>query len=401
MKVLLSAYACGPGMGSEPEVGLRSLLVAVREHEVWLLTQPHMAALLTPYLAERGLAERVHVVAVPPSAPSRQDGLLALTLTQYRHELWQRAAAVRARELHEQIRFDVVHHATLAAYWMRTGVAGLDLPMVWGPVGGALEPPLGLLAVLGGRGMLEDGVRAVVRLAAWALPSRRAVLQQAQVVLVQNDATARRLRTARDVRVLPNALSAQVAGVRPAGERRRDIAVVGRVVAWKAVPLAVRALAHVPDDVVLRVYGDAGEDQRRRVEDAARRYGVAHRVHMLGRVPRDALLEQVATSGVLLHPSLHDEASVAIAEALALGTPVVALAHGGPAQVAAAWGTRGAATLVRPSTPGRTAAGLGAAVARALADPPPVRTEPVAPEVDYAKELLAAYERAVGTGTGR
>lgn len=389
-------------MGSEPEVGLRSLLAAVREHEVWVLTQPHMAELMTPYLAEQGLAGRVHVVAVPPSAPVRQDGLLALSYTQYRHELWQRTAATRARELHAQIGFDVVHHATLAAYWMRTGVAGLDVPMVWGPVGGALEPPLGLLTVLGGRGVLEDGVRAVVRLAAWSLPSRRAVLQQAQVVLAQNDATARRLRGAEHIQVLPNALSARVEGVHATGERRRDIAVAGRVVAWKAVPLAVRALAHVPDDdVVLRIYGSAAGDQRRRVELAAARYGVADRVHLVGRMPRDALLEQVATSGVLLHPSLHDEAPVAVAEALALGTPVVALSHGGPAQVAAAWGARGAVSLVRPSTPGRTAARLGAAVVQALADPPPVATEAVPAMLDFAEELLAAYERAVRTRTGR
>jgi glycosyltransferase involved in cell wall biosynthesis len=176
------------------------------------------------------------------------------------------------------------------------------------------------------------------------------------------------------------------------GPRRRDVAVVGRVVAWKAVPLAVRTMAHVPD-AVLRVYGYATDTESARVLHAARRYGVADRVEMLGAMPREQLLERVATSGVVLHPSLHDEASFTVAEARALGTPIVALRHGGPPHVAAAWAPAGA-QFVRPSTPGRTAHALGRAVRAALDEPPPVLTRGVPPRIDFAQHVLAAYERA-------
>ena len=400
MKVLLSAYACATGMGSEPEVGFQALLGALTRHEVWVLTQPHMVELLAPALAERGLSELAHVVAIAPRAPEEQAGLTALARTQLSHERWQRNAARVALGLHAEVGFDVVHHVTLAAYWMRTGAAVVDAPLVWGPVGGALEPPLGLLGVLGRRGLAEDAVRTAARLGSWALPSRRAVADGAEVVLAQNAATAWRLRRAGDVRILPNALAAAVAATPGPGPRRRDVAVVGRVVAWKAVPLAVRVLEHVPEDVALHVYGECGAGERVRILKAVRRAGVEGRVHLHGKLPREQVLDRLATSGVLLHPSLHDEAPVTVGEALALGTPVVALDHGGPPQVAAAFGGASRVSLVRPTTPARTARALGVAVVAMLDDLAPVGVHALVPDKDFQGELLAAYDRAVGMDRG-
>jgi hypothetical protein len=47
MKVLLSALACEPDKGSEPEVGFRALLAAASHHEVWVLTLPESIPALT------------------------------------------------------------------------------------------------------------------------------------------------------------------------------------------------------------------------------------------------------------------------------------------------------------------------------------------------------------------
>lgn len=400
MKVLLSAYACAPGAGSEPEVGWQVLLAALRQHEVWVLTQPHMADDVSRALVGRPGGDRVRVVPVGPSAPAGQAGLPALARTQLSHERWQRAAGARARQLHAEVGFDLVHHATLAAYWMRTGVAHTGPPLVWGPVGGAVEPPLGLLTTLGPRGAVEGAVRTAVRLMAWARPSTRAVARAAEVVLVQNDATARRLSSVgRDVTVLPNAVGARVQLPARLGPRRADVAVVGRVVPWKAVPLAVRALSALADDTaVLRVYGEQTGAERGRVLRAAARFGVGDRVELLGRLARDELVAAVATSGVLLHTSLHDEASFTVAEALSVGTPVVALAHGGPPHVAAAWpGSR--VSMVPPGLPAATARRLARAVDEALAQRPAVVSSPILPVVDFGEQVLAAYERA-GSGGG-
>jgi hypothetical protein len=40
MKILLSAYACEAGRGSEPGVGWNTALEIAKYHEVWVLTRP-------------------------------------------------------------------------------------------------------------------------------------------------------------------------------------------------------------------------------------------------------------------------------------------------------------------------------------------------------------------------
>ena len=68
-----------------------------------------------------------------------------------------------------------------------------------------------------------------------------------------------------------------------------------------------------------------------------------------------------ASSRVLLHPALHDEAPLSVAEALSLGTPIVALDHAGPAAIAAHW-PKEMSRLVFPTTPDATARQLARAV---------------------------------------
>jgi hypothetical protein len=65
LKLLMSAYACEPGKGSEPGVGWRWALEAARlGHEVWTLTRENNRPGIEAALAGlgAGLASRLHFV---------------------------------------------------------------------------------------------------------------------------------------------------------------------------------------------------------------------------------------------------------------------------------------------------------------------------------------------------
>ena len=403
MKVLLSAYACEPGMGSEQEVGLRVLAAAAGRHDVWVLTRENSIPLLTDFLAGQSYAGRVHLHGIDPTGSVRrvkragQPGLHAY------YEAWQRMAAATAERLDREVDFDVVHHATFATFWTRAGVSGLGKPLVWGPVGGAVLPPAPLLAELGVAGLLEEGVREAVRRVASLRPGIRATARSAAVCLAQNAGTARRLGRP-DVTVLPNALTVQLPQLGPAEPRGTDVAFVGRLVPWKGGPLAVRALRHLRHrESVLRVFGD-GPD-RDRIVRAAERWGLRDRVDLVGAVPRDELLRRLRRCGALLHPALHEEAGLSVAEAMGLGVPVVGLDHGGPAELVKWWPTD-RSRLVPVGGPDATARRLAAAVDAFLDEAPEPPAEPVPPVASFESLLLDAYDQAVGrrgrvTPTGR
>lgn len=67
--------------------------------------------------------------------------------------------------------------------------------------------------------------------------------------------------------------------------------------------------------------------------EVAHRWAVAHKVddgmEFVGRLPYEALMREIAMGDVFLHPSLEESFGMVVAEAMALGVPVVAGKHSG------------------------------------------------------------------------
>ena len=399
MKVLVSAYACEPGKGSEPEVGLSVVLTAAHHHDVWVITRANNLAALGNHLADHPLRERIHLHGVDLAGFPMRAKRWGTPGMQWYYDRWQRRSVDTARRLDALVGFDLVHHATFASYWARAGLFELDRPLVWGPVGGAVEVPRGLWATLGARGAGEEAFRLVARRMLAARPVVRRTMRRATVAIAQNGETAERIRRARSgpVTILPNASAVGPLELgEPPPARGTDVVCAGRLVPWKAVPLAVDAMRHVTHpDARLRVFG-AGPDAARLRAVVSRR-GLTDRVELCGRLPREELLRVVAGAGVLVHPALHEEAGLVVAEALTLNTPVVALRRGGPAELVVRYG-ESPSELVDAAGPDETARRLGAAIDRFLRSPP-TATAARRPSPTFEETLLAAYEAAVGTSS--
>lgn len=395
MKVLLSALGCEPGRGSEPEVGFRALLAAASRHEVWVLTAAGSVSAIEQALQSDPRADRVHIEGIP-FGPDRETVVhLSPVGWHRRYDQWQRRMALRAIELDGQIGFDVVHHVTLASYWTRAGVAELGKPLVWGPIGGGVDPPWRLLPALGARGVVETTARVLGRPLIARLPAIRRTQRVAAVTLAQNRATKRRLRSPGTIRLLSNALAVELDGPQSADTRTSDVLFVGRLLPWKAPILALRALSHLRHpDATLRMFGEGPEEDRLRA--AAQKWGLSDRVRFEGWVNRDVLLESLATAGVMVHPALHEEAGLCIAEALSLSTPVVCLDRGGPAEIVGQWRDT-PSELVATGGPKATARRMAAAIDRFLLDPPPVTNRPIRPLTSFQDELLRSYELAANS----
>lgn len=382
MRILISAYACEPGKGSEPEVGFQTVLAAAREHEVWVITRGNNVQSLRSALGDRA---NVHVIAHDVEGPALRakkiGGLLTLHLY---HDLWQRRLAELAVRLDRDHDFDLVHHVTFAAYWSRAGVASVQKPFVWGPVGGGVAPPLSLLPAMGLSGAAGDLMRVLVRPLVARLSGAPLTAGKADVILAQNHETAHRIGQPSKTRLLPNGL---VGGlfVEDRHDDGHSIVAAGRLIGWKGMALAISAMRYMADDEILDIYGE-GPD-RRRLERLARRWGVRERVRFRGRVPREEVLAAIAGARVFLHPALHEDSGMAVAEALTAGTPVVCLDRGGPPVLVRRW-PGVPSQVVPPSTPAVTARRL----ASALGEIAGLRAETdLAPAEEFGNELLAIY----------
>ncbi len=358
LRVLVSAYTCVPGKGSEPGAGWAWTLAAARSgHEVWLLTDRSCRPEIEAELAARPVPQlRPIFLETPDWVTWTSDSARG---NRARYIRWQQLAAGEASRLHEQVGFDVAHHVTMAGDWLPIGVARLpDVPLVWGPVGGASAPTWQLWRDMGATGAASELARLMVTGAGRRVFGDRAAARSS-LLIAQNPDVARRFRRAREVVIEPNvALDRSLLPARrePDGPPRTAV-YAGRLLGWKGIWLAVDALSR-PEAAgwTLSVYGDGPQLHELQVQAAA--LGIADRVEFLGTRPRPEVLEALAGADALLFPSLHDSAGWIVAEAVAIGCPVVCLDLAGPSHLV------GPRDGVRVSPVGDVAGGL----ARALAD---------------------------------
>jgi glycosyltransferase involved in cell wall biosynthesis len=249
--------------------------------------------------------------------------------------LWQFAALRQARTVLRRSRIDVVWHVTLANFWLGSVGALLNIPFVFGPVGGGV-PSCYNIRIVGLKGLMFESARSLGRVfGRWANPLARVAWSRASLILVNNpetrDAMPRRHRE--KCIIFPHMIlenDPERTAVFPPGVKSALFA--GRLIGWKGCSLAIRAVALLPDCRLL-VCGQGPEE--RRLKRLARRLGTNDRVEFLGWVGRaDVHRLMRDRAHVFVFPGLHEEGGWAGCEAVAHGLPVVCLDRGGPPVVA-------------------------------------------------------------------
>ena len=330
MRLLFSAYACEPNHGSEPGAGWHWLVAASQvADETVLLTRANNVEAVVESLDAAG---RSGIDVVGVDLPRFFLGLkrrFGLTRTYYL--LWQYRAARRARAMHASRPFDIAHHMTFAVDWLPAPTTRLSgAARVWGPVGGATSIPKGMRRWLGWRGAITEAVRHVTTGMLRRTVGRKMAMD-ADIVLVQNTDDQAYFEKFCTTTVLePNVVAEPNP---PIHESKREFpqqaVFVGRLIPWKGLRVLMAALCQAPAlDWGLVVVGEGPE--RARCDELGRRLGLSNRVRFLGRLGHSETLSVVASSDVFVSASMHEAAGFAVAEAIALGRPVVALDHGGP-----------------------------------------------------------------------
>lgn len=400
MKILLSAYACEPWRGSEPDVGFQTMLTLASEHQVWVLTRQNNLELLGEYLSTDDRSANITLIGLDLSQTALRLKRLGMPGQIWYYDRWQKAAGIRARQLADEVDFDVAYHITFAAYWMRTGVAEAGLPLVLGPVGGGVEPPISMVGELGWRGFLEDALRVTGRRLMALLPAVRRGPRLASHVFVNNSQTADRIRplTQAPIEVLPNPTAVVVPSDLPSRIPEPSIYFVARLVPWKGAALAVRAMRYVRTEGAHLVINGDGPD-RSRLEGRIRRWKLEGNVRLAGQVPREELLRRLAHAGVLVHPALHEEGGNAVAEALAMQVPVVCIDRGGPPVTVTLFPSV-PSSVISTGFPTKTARAMAAAIDDMLKRAGPRSGDTLAPQLSFKETLLETVLR-VAEGSRR
>ncbi|HIK06641.1 MAG TPA: glycosyltransferase family 4 protein [Trichormus sp. M33_DOE_039] len=337
MKILMSAYSCEPGMGSEPGVGWNIAQEAAKYHEVWVLTRPDESQNIIKAELERNPNPNLHFVyfTLPFWQDSRRWGYSGGM--QLHYYLWQIQAYFVARRLHKKIGFDLSHHVTFVKYSNPCLLSLLPIPLVWGPVGGGESAPLSFWYDFSLNGKMYEIARSFVRYLGEQDPLVRLTAKRSAVVRATTKDTAQRLYKlgVNHVQILPESgLSEEDIALLAQYEVPKEAPVrfisIGRLFHWKGFYLGLRAFAQANlPNTEYWIVGQGPESDR--LQALAADLGITQKVKFWGKLPRYKALNLLKESHVLVHPSLHDSGGWVCMEAMAAGRPVICLDLGGPA----------------------------------------------------------------------
>lgn len=342
IKILMSAYACEPGKGSEPGVGWRwAIETAALNHDVWVITRSNNKAAITAGLVRHGKPKNLHVIYydLPAWASWWKSGRRGIHLYYW---LWQLGAYRRAAKLHASEQFDAVHHITFGVTRHPSFMGRLGIPFIVGPLGGAERAPVVLRKYYSWSGKLNDALRDGVNVLSKFDPWLRQMYTQATHIF---------LKTPQSLDWLPAKFQHKASCMLEIGVDERNIRItkpcaltsrqhslhvlyVGRFVYWKGMDLGIRAIAKMRDNKVpVRItmigQGPAQGDWQQLIADLK----LGDCITWIPWMKQQDLLTAYQTFNVLLFPSMHDSSGNVALEAMASGLPVVCLDLGGPAQI--------------------------------------------------------------------
>ncbi len=333
MRVLLSAYACEPGKGSEPEVGWqRALHMLAYADEVHVLTRSNNRPAIDAEPMSRAPGLHFLYYDLPAWALKlKRRSCFRL----FYFILWQWGAYRLAARRHRERPFDRVYHVTFAGMQAGSFMGRLGIPFVIGPIAGGERAPFRLRRSMPLPCQASELLRDLGMIVQRCSPLARPAFEAAEHIFVTS-AQSRKLlpRHCRAKSSVHLAIASNGSALHP--EKRTAPAAprfvfAGRLLHWKGAHFAIPALAEVrkvmPTATLTFVGSGPGEPWLR---ERTKRLGLSEAIDFAGQLPRQKFIGSLSGYTAFVYPSLHDSGGFTVLEALQEGTPVICLDLGGP-----------------------------------------------------------------------
>ena len=339
-RILQVSFACDPNASMESRLSWNRAVESAKEYDTWVICQPiHVdcqGRALPKVPPVPGLTIH-HIDPGPLDWLGKIPGLFYLA-----YHLYQFQVLRAARTLHQRHEFDLVHQVSFCGYREPGYLWDLDIPFVWGPIGGTQNFPVAYLNLLGPYGAVFEIARNLINSLQIRLrPRVRKAAMKAAHVWSANS-TAKRdlkhfLQTNSELQ-----LETGLADLPPwqARERQVDeplrILWAGRLQPWKALPLLLKALHEIREGLPfeLRIIGYG--PQERQWLRMVNSLGLGDRTEFVGWPVYENMLPHYEWADVFAFTSLRDTSGTGLLEALATGCPIIAVDHQGAKDIVTA-----------------------------------------------------------------
>lgn len=343
MRVLLSAFECNPMFGSDPYVGWSWVSNMAKTNEVYVLLRIDHQRYIEKYCIDNTVEgyENIHFIYLPSS---KLFGKIVYKINKQlavvgQYYVWQKAAYKKAKKLHKTERFDVAHVVSIADFRFPGYLWKLNIPFIFGPVGGAQETPACLTDYIKGHERSEK-FRTLMNRVLTMLPNYKKALSHADLIFCSNEETEEVIKKKIDYADQGKVHRLTELGINDDYLRERKkllrndlhevhILISGRLIYRKGIELFLDSVNRLDTNCpyIVDIYGEG--DQKQFLKEKVRAYNLENHVIFHGNIPFAEMQEQYKKADIYCLPSLRETTGTAVFEAMANKLPIVALNQNG------------------------------------------------------------------------
>jgi glycosyltransferase involved in cell wall biosynthesis len=344
IRVLLSAYQCGVGMGSVSQIGWEWYSRLSETCQVTLLThirnQPALSASGAPingskviYIDTEWFAGPLYRFAEWCFPRSEHPRFLIASLDFFVYD-WMAVRQMRQRLKTGQT-FDIVHSPTPVSPIAATRLYTLGVPLVLGPWNGGLASPTTFPEIMKAESKWLYPIRNLGRVFDAIIGSTR----NAAMIFTATQATFKAIPARYQHKcqtLLENGVNLDVFTYAPYPPAPSDtnplqIVFVGRLLPMKGVAMLLEALTALNFPVHLTVVGEGSE--RAYLQQLTTELGLDAKVSFTGNLSLPDISPIMQQAHVFCLPSVRESGGAVLLEAMAVARPVIAVDFGGPAEI--------------------------------------------------------------------
>jgi glycosyltransferase involved in cell wall biosynthesis len=341
VRILLSAYQCGPGMGSVSQIGWEwysrmsrlapvTLVTHIRNRECLQAAGAPLPGTEVIYIDTEWFASIVYRLASRLFPRSQHAVFLVSQVDFYYFD------AVALRQLRKRRKeWDLTHAVTPVSPVAATRLHRLGIPLIVGPWNGGLESPRAFPELMQQDSAWVYRVRDIAKI----IDRIAGCTRKAALILSATRSTDRDLpNDAPTLRMLENGVDldrfySSTWNDLPSSTNPLKLLYVGRLLPFKGISLLLEAISRLNGKIPisLTIVGDGpikGE-----LEQLTEKLKLSDIVTFLGNLPLDQVAVQMRKAHVFCLPSIRESGGAVLLEAAASGLPIVAVNYGGPAEI--------------------------------------------------------------------
>lgn len=336
LSILINAYACSPGMGSEPGMAWNWCVNLAKYCELHIVTEGEFRDRIEAVLPTLPQGANMHFYYNPVSDKIRQMCWNQGDWRFYKYyKEWQKKTYLIAKEICGKRKIDVLHQLNMIGFrepgylWKLSRETGI--PFVWGPIGGLKQFPL---KYADGGGLKMKAFMALKNaLNILQLKYDRrvdAAIRQASLLIssIPDSYKAIKKYKKRESVVIPETGCFDETIVsdylkRFEGETL-NVMWVGKFDFRKRLDIVIKTLAKTEStNIRLKVFGSGTPEQINNAKALASKLNVNGQITWMGNRPNYEIKREMARADLFLFTSVSEDTSTVVLEAISSHLPVL------------------------------------------------------------------------------